>query len=177
MRWSTSRLPRLLPLVSVFLMNLATTETVAVSTGNQAQVPDDQSSRGVISGDGRYLAFFSRATSLLDTPQTPNVYVKDRWTGELRNVSATLGELRQFDRPGISISADGSVVSFSWRYADSVPTLGGRTLIYSVAIRGAPAYVPPVPVPTSNLWILLVMTIAVGVAGVVSRTERGSRRD
>jgi Tol biopolymer transport system component len=118
-----------------------------ISTGHGGASPDNASFSPSISRDGRYVAFASRASNLLMTPQLPGVYVKDRWTGELINISASLGAPGHQEISNVSVSGDGSTVAFDWRFPDNFPVLGGRTLIYTVQLRGTPI-ASPVAVPT-----------------------------
>lgn len=164
-----------LPYLNVFLLDLGTTEVQLASTGSRGQIPDDMSTNAEISADGRYLAFFSRATNLLDTPQPPAVYVKDRWTGEMLNLSSSLGPLHQFTLPPVAISADGSTVAFEWRHAPETPIVGGRTLIYSVELGGAPSAPEAVPVPFGRTWLWIGMMILIIGIGARRLREINSR--
>jgi Tol biopolymer transport system component len=136
-----------------------------ISTGFGGVRPDNGSYWPDISGDGRYVVFASRASNLLATPQLPGVYVKDRWTGELINISATLGAPGFQHISHTSISADGLTVAFDWRFADDYPLLGGRSLIYTVQLRGTPASTP-VAVPALRgvaLWALIGLFLLLGL--------------
>jgi Tol biopolymer transport system component len=98
------------------------TERVSVSTAGVAG--DDDSIHAAVSGDGRYVAFVSRASTLIpgDTNGTSDVFVRDRVTGSTERVSvdsrgrqATGGEAggvldSNFGRP--ALSADGRYVAF-----------------------------------------------------------------
>lgn len=151
-----------LPFFNVFLMDLVSGQVQLASTGNRGQIPNELSTSPDISADGRYLVFFSRASNLLDTPQPPAVYVKDRWTGEMLNLSSSLGPLHEFTLPPVAISADGSTVAFEWRHAPETPIVGGRTLIYSVELRGPPPMAEAVPVPAGGRlgWYGMVLLVA-----------------
>lgn len=135
-----------------------------ISTGFGGVRPDNGSYWPGISGDGRYVVFASRASNLLATPQLPGVYVKDRWTGETINISAPLGApgFQHISHP--SISADGTTVAFDWRFADDYPLLGGRSLIYTVQLRGTPVSTP-VAVPALHVPILLALIAALLALG------------
>lgn len=148
-----------LPLLSVFRIDLESGGVTVESVGSGGTIPNDQCSNGAASADGRFIAFTCRATNLT-TPAYPNgVYVRDRLTDEIINVSAPLGELQTFSTPNLSLSADGKTLVFDWRHANTIPVIGGMTLVYSVAIRGNAPYVPPHPVPTRSLLALLVLTL------------------
>jgi hypothetical protein len=139
-----------------------------ISTGHGGTRPDDSSYWPSISGDGRYVAFASRASNLLATPQLPGVYVKDRWTGELINISASLGAPGFQHTSNTSISADGTTVAFDWRFADDHPLLGGRSLIYTVQLRGTPVSAP-VAVPGLRGAVLLALIGIFLVMGLIAR--------
>jgi len=80
-----------------------------------------------VSGDGRFVAFFSAATNLVpgDTNGVADVYVRDRVTSTTRRVSVSSsgGEANggQNRRWGLSISADGRYVAFSSSASNLVP--------------------------------------------------------
>ena len=92
------------------------TQRVSVSTnGMQANYT---SSAPSISGDGRYVAFISEATNLVDgdTNYFTDIFRKDTQTGEVLrvNVSAT-GTQADYRSDSPSISADGRYVAFASR--------------------------------------------------------------
>lgn len=152
----------------IYRVDVAARRYELISSGHGDQVPDNASFSPDISADGRYVAFFSRATNLLSAPQLrPAVYVKDLHTGEIRNVSAPLGEADPFHIPRIRLSGDASSVLFDWRHPDA-PGAYGRVLIYSVALRGTGPGVPPAaqPVPAlrdTGLLLLGALLMLIGV--------------
>ena len=98
------------------------TDRVSLDTaGNQSNADSDSAS---ISGDGRLVAFASRASDLVvgDTNQTPDVFVRDRETGAIERVSVD-SQGAQAASGGVSpaISADGRFVAFSSDSPDLVP--------------------------------------------------------
>jgi extracellular elastinolytic metalloproteinase len=98
------------------------TERVSVSSGgDQANADSDSAS---ISGDGRFVAFASRASDLVvgDTNQAWDVFVHDRETGSTERVSVD-GQGAQAADGGAeaAISSDGRFVAFSSRSPDLVP--------------------------------------------------------
>lgn len=102
----------------------ATTERVSVSS---AGIEGDKESgiEAAVSGDGRYVAFMSRAGNLVpgDTNNAPDVFRRDRLTGETVRVSVSSAET-QGDRIsglGIDISADGNLIVFGSRASNLVP--------------------------------------------------------
>ncbi|MBI2842240.1 MAG: PD40 domain-containing protein [Armatimonadetes bacterium] len=101
---------------------LGTTERVSVSTdGVQA---DKISASPSISGDGRYVAFFSYAKNLVpgDTNDRADVFVRDRVLGTTERVSvSTDGVQANSDCIGDSISGDGGYVVFKSDASNLVP--------------------------------------------------------
>jgi Tol biopolymer transport system component len=94
-----------------------TTERVSVRTdGRQVQVDSVFPS---VSGDGRYVAFISRAPHLVpnDTNQRTDVFVHDRITGATKRVSVATGGAEANGRSGAyaSISEDVAPVPLSAR--------------------------------------------------------------
>ena len=109
------------------------TERVNVSsTGIEARAA---TFRGMVSGDGRFVGFRSRANNLVpgDTNRALDAYVHDRWTGVTTRVSVasdgTQADGRGFDRSirrslFVSrpfLSADGRYAAFSSRASNLVP--------------------------------------------------------
>ena len=92
------------------------TQRVSVtSLGAQA---DDISGIASISADGRFIAFWSRATNLVpgDTNGRDDVFVRDRWNGTTERVSVATNGTEGNDRSGydgLVISADGRFVAFT----------------------------------------------------------------
>ncbi|MBO1330144.1 hypothetical protein [Streptomyces sp. VRA16 Mangrove soil] len=118
----------------VFVRDLrrGTVERVNVSSdGAQA---DGSSRRAEISADGRYVAFMSSATNLVDwaePPQNPNdIYVHDRRTGRTERVSAGRdgGTARTFDN--LDMSADGRYLAFDASSARMDGASNDQTLAY-----------------------------------------------
>jgi len=96
---------------------LATTSRVSVSSSER--LGNDRSAYGVVSADGRYVAFISWASNLVrgDTNRSADVFVRDRTLGTTRRVSVSSGE-RQGNNDSTtgfpaSISADGRFVAFA----------------------------------------------------------------
>ncbi len=160
-----------LGLPDVYVIDTAARQYTLVSSGFNSTRPNGGSFEPSISGDGRYVVFFSRASNLLPTPQPPSIYVKDRLTGELLNVSAPLGTPRAGYVPLTAISADGSTVAFDWRHPDADPALSSRTLVYSVRLRGAPV-AAPVNVPATNPLSLLAGVLGLLLAAAVAGGRR-----
>ncbi len=127
-----------------------TTSRVSVaSDGTQAKAPSFVPS---ISADGRFVAFSSRATTLVrgDTNGSFDIFVHDRSTGKTTRVSvATDGTQANDDSVFSSISADGRFVAFSSHAKNLIPSdtngsedifvndrLTGKTIRVSVASDG-----------------------------------------
>jgi hypothetical protein len=82
------------------------------SDGTQA---NDESDSPVFSADGRYVAFWSRASNLVagDTNNSPDVFVHDRLTGQTTRVSIdSNGGQANEGSIGPTLSADGRYVAF-----------------------------------------------------------------
>jgi len=128
-----------------------TTERVSVdSAGAQA---NDNSTAYSISSDGRFVAFWSRASNLVpgDTNGYADCFVHDRQTGATERVSVgMLGQQANHESAAPALSADGRFVVFGSRASNLVPgdtngvwdifvrdRLNGRTLRVSVDSNGA----------------------------------------
>lgn len=112
----------------VFLWDRVTGTTVLVShaAGSRVREANGASSLPVLSADGRYVAFVSRATDLVtgiaDTAN-PDVFLYDRRSGTVAPVSRSAVSPRRM-ASGVSgspaISADGRVIAFVSRARDLV---------------------------------------------------------
>ena len=100
----------------------ATTSRVSVSsTGGQA---NGQSGEGQISASGRYVAFFSESTNLVqgDTNGVSDVFVRDRIAGTTRRVSVSSSGVQGNERSfSEAISGDGRYVVFTSAASNLVP--------------------------------------------------------
>ncbi|RPJ86963.1 MAG: hypothetical protein EHM18_03515 [Acidobacteria bacterium] len=85
------------------------------STGKQTTTAVDQWTS--ISGDGRFVAFVSRASDLVagDTNNLQDVYLHDNTTGETSRISAPGGAQANHDCVDPHVSADGRYIAFSSR--------------------------------------------------------------
>jgi Tol biopolymer transport system component len=144
--------------LDTYVVHTDTGQYELISTGYGGASPNNASFSPSVSSDGRYVAFASRASNLLATPQLPGVYVKDRWTGELINISASLGAPGFQEISNVSVSGDGSTVAFAWRFPDNYPVLGGRTLVYTMQLRGTPIS-SPVAMPALSRVALLTLLV------------------
>jgi hypothetical protein len=90
-----------------------TTERISVSTdGSQG---NGFSGWSAISADGRYVVFYSEASNLVDgdTNAVPDVFLRDRLTGETTRISVTTdGAQGNSESGGPDISADGHYIVF-----------------------------------------------------------------
>jgi Tol biopolymer transport system component len=123
----------------VFVRDLVSdvTERVSVSTsGAQADIPSGSSEGSMdaaISGDGRYVAFSSRAANLVpgDTNGRVDVFVRDRIAGTTERVSLASAGIQANDdchRP--SISSDGRWVAFTSQARDLAAPATSEQEIY-----------------------------------------------
>ena len=100
----------------IFVHDRQTGETARVSVDSDGMQADGYSWDPSISGDGRYVAFESWATNLVDGDTNDNwdIFVHDRQTGQTERVSVdsegAQGNSGSFDP---SISADGRYVAFT----------------------------------------------------------------
>jgi Tol biopolymer transport system component len=99
--------------IDVFLRDTASGTTERVSLGTGGTEGNDDSSSGRISGDGRYVAFMSRATNLVadDTNGWSDAFVRDRATG----ITNRLGDVETWHRGSSfpDVASDGSAVYFT----------------------------------------------------------------
>lgn len=116
-----------------------------------------------MSSNGRIVAYYTVATRMLATPSVdPAIYVKDMVTGDVINVTASLGRMAPFQAPMMDLSADGSVLAFTWYTSDpSDPAVFNRALVYTVELRGIQ---PTAPTPVPGLSRVAVALLAAGVA-------------
>jgi Tol biopolymer transport system component len=121
------------------------TERVNVSSGGIEA--GKATFRGMVSGDGRFVGFRSRAANLVahDTNRALDVFVHDRVTGETRRVSVASGGA-QADASGLDrrtrrsyfvsrpfLSGDGRYAAFTSRAANLVP--GDRNGVSDVFVH------------------------------------------
>jgi Tol biopolymer transport system component len=108
----------------IFMKDLSSGATSRVSTGSLGAEADGDSYDPSVSADGRYVAFWSVASNLVpgDTNGTPDVFVKDLWTGATTRVSTdSLGNQGNGASGGASISGDGRYVAFESFAGNLVP--------------------------------------------------------
>ncbi|MGZ8225827.1 MAG: hypothetical protein ACXWT3_04200 [Methylococcaceae bacterium] len=106
----------------IFVHDQSTGETTRISVDSAATQGNEFSAQPAISANGRFVAFFSGASNLVDqdTNGYPDVFVKDRTTGKTTRVSiGSTGEQGNNSSAFPNISADGRFVAFS-SYASSL---------------------------------------------------------
>lgn len=115
----------------VFVRDLQTHQTVRASVASNLSQANGNSFHPAISLDGRYVAFHSAATNLVDgdTNDVDDVFVHDRQTGQTSRVSvASDGSQSAGPSMNAAISADGDLVAFQSFAANLVttPSLAGE---------------------------------------------------
>ena len=99
----------------VFVHDRQTGDTSRVSVDSNGVQANGNSSTAAISGNGRYVVFYSEATNLiaLNTGGYYNIFVHDRQTGQTSLVSVSSSGVAANDNSAIpSISYDGRYVAF-----------------------------------------------------------------
>jgi len=141
--------------IDVFVHELATGTTTRVSLASDGSQADDDCVNPAISGDGRFVAFESRATNLVsaDTNGATDIFLRDVAAGTTVRVSvASDGTEADSDSFNAAISGDGRFVAFESRATNLVPNdtngasdvfvhdmLTGTTVRVSVDSSGAEA--------------------------------------
>ena len=101
----------------IFVHDLKTHQTTRVSVGSSGQQADrDSTGTTRLSADGRFVAFYSFATNLVegDTNRAGDVFLHDRKTGETMRVSVSNnGEEGNTHAVLNDLSADGRVIAFA----------------------------------------------------------------
>jgi Tol biopolymer transport system component len=108
----------------VFVRDRQTGTTERVSVGHESQQGDGGCFDGVISADGRFVAFVSYASNLVpgDGNSTSDVFVRNRETGALELVSVSdTGEQDNIGAMTCAINADGRYVAFRSNGSTLVP--------------------------------------------------------
>jgi Tol biopolymer transport system component len=101
----------------VFLRDMQTLTTKRISVGPDGVQANNGSYAPVMSMDGRYVLFSSKATNLLDTADIngmEDLYIYDHHSGSLRRVAEDVdaGWMYAYYRP-YAISANGQIVAFA----------------------------------------------------------------
>ena len=102
--------------LDIFVFDRQTGLATRVNMATGGAQANDLSMSAVISADGRYVAFYSRATNLVlgDSNQKADIFVHDRQAGQTTRVSvATDGAQANGDSFRPAISGDGRYVAFA----------------------------------------------------------------
>lgn len=100
----------------IFIHNRQTGETTLVSLSSDGQLGNDSSFNASLSADGRYVAFSSRATNLVDddTNEAEDIFLHDRQTHETVRVSInSRGQQADGRSFGSRLSTDGRYIAFN----------------------------------------------------------------
>ena len=120
-------------------LQTATTKRVSVDrTGGDADNLSSFSSRWSISGDGRFITFYSAASDLVagDDGQHWDVFVRDMVAGKTTRVSETANHAdAQGTSYEASISGDGRYVAFASDANNLVPNDGTATAVDDLFVR------------------------------------------
>jgi Tol biopolymer transport system component/uncharacterized protein YcfL len=108
----------------VFVYDLQTNERTRVSVHSNGAQANGESFTGSISGDGRYVAFYSAASNLVsnDTNNMEDIFVHDRQTGETTRVSINAnGTQGNGDSNLARIATNGRYVAFRSLATNLIP--------------------------------------------------------
>ena len=115
----------------IFVHDRQTGQTTRVSVRSNGAQANSGSSSPAISADGRFVAFYSDASNLLngDTNGCGDIFVHDRQTGQTTRVSVSSSGVEENAPPPndyfvVSISGDGRYVAF---YSDATNLVNGDT--------------------------------------------------
>ena len=106
----------------IFMRDRATGETSRVSIASDGSQANNACNHPSVSGDGRYVAFWSHATNLVpgDTNNRSDIFVHDRTTGLTTRVSIAVdGTQANQNSEFPSISGDGRYIAF-WSHATNL---------------------------------------------------------
>ncbi|MBI1851132.1 MAG: PD40 domain-containing protein [Planctomycetes bacterium] len=119
-------IPGELMLGYLFLRDRATGVTTSIQRNSAGQLGDGFASGGVVSGDGRFVAFASASGNLVpnDTNRDADVFRRDRQTGEIIRVSVADGDVEGSGLGatafGIAMTPDASAVAFGSSFPNLV---------------------------------------------------------
>ncbi|MQB00626.1 MAG: hypothetical protein GEU78_10090 [Actinobacteria bacterium] len=121
----------------VFVYDHAHGSLRMVSTNGEGLQANGDSRYPSISGDGRFVAFASRAGNLVEgSTHAMDVYLKDRRTGRIALISRGLEGRRRGGIESLQISDDGSTIAFASDASDLVPDDTNRAQDVFVWERG-----------------------------------------
>ncbi len=162
------------PYLQVYVLDRDADALELVSQSTTGEPGDSFSGAPSISADGRYIAFYSRATNLPGGGPTPAIYVVDRHTGEWANVTAPLGGQLRINTPYLDLAQDGSALAFDWWASNPElpPDQIGRQLIYTVELGTAPLRAQAQPVPAMRPWAFAVLMASLLIVFAGMRRQR-----
>ena len=125
----------------IFLHDRQTATTRRVSVASDGSEANGESHVGVVSGDGRYVTFYSHGSNLVpgDTNDCPDVFVHDCLAGATRRLSMAFdgSEADEISHQP-TISADGRYVAFQSHASNLVPDdTNGALDVFVVSIMAA----------------------------------------
>lgn len=128
---------------SIYLRDRLRGETRQVSVGPGGVQPNGASSYASISDDGRFVAFYSAATNLTESPGGYQAYVYDRDLGTLRRASTNVAPTSFYRHVNdADVSGDGRWVAF---HAANNDTSRTDTFLYDVATGAVRRVGEPAP--------------------------------
>lgn len=152
----------------IFVNDRSTTVTTRVSVDDSGTQASGASFRPSITGDGRYVAFYSEASNLVsgDTNGATDVFVYDRRSGALKRVSvAAGGDDGNGDSLRPAIDASGRLTAFESDASNLVP--GDSNRFTDVFVRDPLGTPPPAP------QVKCVVPRVIGMRLAVARKKIG----
>ncbi len=127
---------------NIFVRNLAQDTTELVSRSHTGNGGNGDSTTPLISGDGRYVVFTSRASDLVanDTNHVSDIFVHDRWLGTTLLVSLNQTGTGSGNGPSTKpvMAANGRTVVFQSFASDLVPNdYNGMRDVFVLQLGGA----------------------------------------
>lgn len=155
----------------VFVFDRLTNQVELISRSTSGAQGNGPSMHGVISGNGRFVAFQSRATNLVadNTNNVSQIYLHDRQSQETRLISRTPdGAPGNGRSERASISHDGLRVSFSSDASNLVPNDTNGIEDVFVYDQGQPTSLRRVSVTTGGGQIEQLVKVAMDRKSVIS---------
>jgi Tol biopolymer transport system component len=150
--------------VDVFLHDRQSGETIRASVDDSGAQGDGQSMRPSLSGDGRYVAFYTDASNLVsgDTNGSADVILYDRQSGATKRVSVAGGGAEaNGDSLRPALNASGRLVVFE---SDASNLVAGDTNRFTDVFVHDPAGVAPPPPPPIRCIVPRVIGMRLAVA-------------
>jgi len=160
----------------IFVHDRQTGETTLVSVSSSDEQENDGSWEPTISADGRYVAFESSASNLVDgdTNGYSDVFVHDRQTGETERVSVSSnGEQGNYGSWWSTISADGRYVAFESSASNLVDgeTYYSNDVFVHDRFVEIPPPPPPPPPPLNTFDVTVILVQTPGVPPILGMPE------